>query len=36
MNNFALFICGAVVTLVAGMGVLVYLVNLGYKNPPKY
>jgi hypothetical protein len=33
MNNFALFICGIVVTLLSGMGVLVYMVSLGYKRP---
>lgn len=30
MNNFALFACGLVVTLVSGMGVLVYMVTLSY------
>jgi hypothetical protein len=32
MNNFALFVCGIVVTLISGMGVLVYMVSLGYKK----
>jgi hypothetical protein len=32
MNNFALFICGIIVTLMCGMGVLVYMVSLGYKK----
>lgn len=32
MNNFALFICGLSITLIAGMGVLVYGVYLGNKR----
>jgi hypothetical protein len=32
MDNFALFICGIVVTLVAGMGVITSEVFLGYKK----
>jgi len=32
MNNFALFACGLVVTLMSGMGILVYMVSLGYKK----
>jgi hypothetical protein len=32
MSNFALFACGIVVTLMSGMGVLVYMVSLGYKK----
>jgi hypothetical protein len=32
MNNFTLFACGVVVTLMCGMGVLVYMVSLGYKR----
>ena len=30
MDDFALFVCGVVVTLVAGMGVITYEVFLGY------
>ena len=30
MDNFALFICGIVVTLIAGMGVITSQVFLGY------
>lgn len=30
MDNFALFICGLVVTLIAGMGVITSEVFLGY------
>jgi len=32
MDNFALFICGLVVTLIAGMGVITSEVFLGYKK----
>ena len=32
MSNFALFACGVVVALMCGMGVLVYMVSLGYKK----
>jgi hypothetical protein len=32
MNNFALFICGTVIALISGMGVLVYFASLGYKK----
>jgi hypothetical protein len=32
MDNFLLFICGITITLISGMGVLVYMVNLGYKQ----
>jgi hypothetical protein len=32
MDNFALFICGLVVTLVAGMGIITSEVFLGYKR----
>ena len=32
MNNFALFACGLAVTLISGLGVLVYMVSLGYKK----
>ena len=30
MNDFAIFICGVVITLVAGMGVITSQVFLGY------
>lgn len=32
MDNFTLFICGLVVTLIAGMGVITSEVFLGYKK----
>jgi hypothetical protein len=32
MDNFLLFICGIVITLIGGMGVLVYMVNVGYQQ----
>lgn len=32
MDNFTLFICGLVITLVAGMGVITSEVFLGYKK----
>jgi hypothetical protein len=35
MDNFALFICGITITLISGMGVLVYMVGVGYKQTPK-
>jgi hypothetical protein len=35
MDNFMLFICGITITLISGMGVLVYMVNLGYQQRPK-
>lgn len=35
MDNFVLFICGISITLISGMGVLVYMVNLGYKQNSK-
>ena len=35
MDNFALFICGITITLISAMGVLVYMVNLGYQQTPK-
>ena len=35
MNNFALFICGIAVTLLSGMGVLVYTISLGYQDNKK-
>jgi hypothetical protein len=35
VNNIALFVCGLVVTLMSGMGILVYMVHLGYKEKEK-
>jgi hypothetical protein len=35
VNNLALFVCGLVVTLMSGMGILVYMVHLGYKEKEK-
>ena len=36
MNNFFLFVCGTSISLISGMGVLVYMASLGYKqNTPK-
>jgi len=32
MNNFTIFVVGVAVTLIAGMGVLVSLVFVGYKK----
>lgn len=32
MNNFALFVCGLVVALISGLGILVYMVSVGYKK----
>ena len=32
MNNIVLFVCGLAITLVSGMGVLVYMVHLGYEH----
>ena len=32
MDNFALFVCGVVVTLIAGMGVITSQVFMGYSN----
>lgn len=32
MNDFTLFICGVVVTLITGMGVITSQVFLGYKK----
>lgn len=32
MNNLALFVCGLAVTLMSGMGVLVYMVSVGYEE----
>jgi hypothetical protein len=31
MDNIVLFVCGLAVTLMSGMGVLLYMVHLGYK-----
>jgi hypothetical protein len=35
MDNFMLFICGVAITLISAMGVLVYMVSLGYQQTPK-
>ena len=35
MDNFVLFICGITITLISGMGVLAYMVNVGYKQTLK-
>jgi hypothetical protein len=35
MDNFVLFICGVAITLISAMGVLVYMVSLGYQQTPK-
>jgi len=35
MGNFLLFIFGISITLISGMGVLVYMVNVGYKQTSK-
>ena len=35
MDNFLLFICGITITLISGSGVLVYMVNVGYKQTPR-
>lgn len=32
MNDFTLFVCGVVVTLIVGMGVITSQVFLGYKK----
>jgi hypothetical protein len=32
MDNLVLFICGLAVTLLSGMGILVYMVSLGYEK----
>jgi len=32
MNNFTIFVVGVVVALIAGMGVLVSMVFVGYKK----
>jgi hypothetical protein len=35
MDNFMLFICGITITLISGMGVLVYMVSVGYQHTPQ-
>lgn len=35
MDNFALFIFGIAITLISGMGLLVYMVNVAYKETQK-
>ena len=35
MDNFVLFICGITITLISGMGVLVYMVSVGYQQTPQ-
>ena len=32
MSDFAIFVCGVVITLVAGMGVITSQVFMGYSN----
>lgn len=32
MDNFALFIFGIAITLISGMGLLVYMINVAYKE----
>jgi hypothetical protein len=32
MDNIILFVCGLAVTLLSGMGVLVYMVHVGYEH----
>jgi hypothetical protein len=36
MNNFAIFVVGIAVTLIAGMGVITSQVFIGYRKNPKY
>ena len=36
MNDFAIFICGVVITLVAGMGVITSQVFMGYNKFKQY
>jgi len=36
MDNFVLFILGISITLIAGLGVVVYCVSLGYQRPSKF
>jgi hypothetical protein len=35
MDNTVLFICGITITLISGMGVLLYMVNMGYQQTPQ-
>jgi hypothetical protein len=35
MDNLALFVFGLVVTLTSGMGILVYIVSVGYEDRTK-
>lgn len=35
MDNIALFGCGLAVTLMSGMGILVYMVHVGYEDKRK-
>jgi hypothetical protein len=32
MDNILLFVCGLVVALMSGMGILVYMVSVGYEK----
>jgi hypothetical protein len=32
MDNLVLFVCGLAVTLMSGMGILVYMVSVGYEK----
>lgn len=32
MDNLVLFVCGLAVTLMSGMGILVYMAHLGYEH----
>lgn len=32
MDNIALFVCGLAITLMSGMGILVYMVFVGYEK----
>ena len=32
VNNIVLFVCGLAVAMMSGMGILVYMVHLGYKE----
>jgi hypothetical protein len=32
VNNIVLLVCGVAVTLISGVGVLLHMVNLGYKH----
>lgn len=35
MDNLVLFVCGLAVTLMSGMGILVYMVSVGYEDKKK-